>query len=456
MKCDDMKGKLYGLCHSSWKEISEKKIIIYGAGQGCIEMEDTLEIPNVFAVVDGCKELFGKNIMLLSRLYTIKSPLLLGDLEPEKYCVIVSSEKYYREIKDSIRHRYSQLLDVFFWKTEIKYAYDSLNALCYLDPIFRKKLSEAKSVRKTDEIIDAFTDFISVNQAINVNMFMPVLAGQSKISFIFGNQKRMWIFHYGGLVNTKSSRAIERENPSVKKLKEKYVIKHKLDYDLTIYRKKNVCVQKYVENRIDFTDYETLRQIMDVCRKLHSLSIDDLPDTRFERTFYYDFLLQIDAEHIVSRLLDKIRDIGDKCIRVITESNLRTVIHGDLTTSNIVVNDGQLQFIDWEYLSAGIPEIDICYFAYSISFDLYVKGMLSYDEMIERCNTDLLRIARYYYGKHPQYVCDEELVFSTLLVCIIRDILQSYLFDKKKGDEKAGILLKFFESGRITNIEKII
>ena len=150
METNSIKEKLYGFHKSSWIDISDKELIIYGAGQGCLDMENELELSSIFSVVDGKEELIGRKIMLLSREYTIESPAILNELDNNRYCVIISSEKYYEEIKADIKRRYSCSLNIFLWKTEIRYGYSTIDELCYLDPLFRRKLSDAHLIRKAN------------------------------------------------------------------------------------------------------------------------------------------------------------------------------------------------------------------------------------------------------------------------------------------------------------------
>ena len=65
---------------ADWEDVTNKHAIIYGGGQGCLDMMSELQLPNVKYVIDSNEKQWGKTLILLDQIYTIESPLILKRL----------------------------------------------------------------------------------------------------------------------------------------------------------------------------------------------------------------------------------------------------------------------------------------------------------------------------------------------------------------------------------------
>lgn len=427
-----MNERLFGINAydgQSWKDVTEKKVIIYGAGQGCIDMMEELLIPNVEYIIDSNSAIQGEHIMLMSRIYKIDSPDILNCIDCSQYYIVVSSEKYYEEIKKYILELCGSKYLVCLWKDELRFCYTSLEAMLLTDNCVRRKLANTRLTRDVYKVIDAFQYLKSCMSAnVEINRYIPIKDGWSKFSFVFGNDDRLWIFHYMGYVNSIDPRSIEKEDRELKKKRDTFIDKYGIDSDLTLCRNGiRSMIQIYAGDKLDFSLKDVQEKVLIKMRELHQLPIDNLSVCKFTDVFYRDFIKKIDKSNIKIDI-EKIKRIGEKSAEYIDGfSAPLTVIHGDLICDNIVLYGDKICFIDWEFLSVGLPEFDICYFLYSIYAHDYCKGKITYNEMCKKCYREILPTLKSYYIS--EFEQRYQIARAVMDLCILRGIIHNSTYN---------------------------
>lgn len=434
---------------NTWIDATNMHAIIYGAGIGCLEMMDAILLPNVERVIDGNCGLWGTSILLLSKNYKICKPESLHDLDDANYYIIVSSVKYYEEIKKDIIDICGDKFLICSWKRDVRVVYRSLNTMMLEDNIIHEKLFRSRMTRQAINIINDYKKIIeNIKPNLKIDYYIPTMSGGSKFSFIFGNSEQLWIYHHKGYVNSKEQRIIEREQESIKYLREEYVNDNKLEGLLTVWKGENSLIQIYADNNLDFSNKTLIKKVIKKIKEINSLPLGKLPNFDFIKTFFDDNIQKIEKSSIglekKNEIIRKANAIAERNSRYIAQAeDFLCVVHGDLVYDNIVSYNNELIFIDWEYVSIGFPEIDICYFLYSVNLADYKMGRVSYISMCEKCFEDIKNSIVEYYEEE---VSDDYIIEKANAVmdfCILRDALKTCLCNVDLGCEKINILHDF-------------
>ncbi len=446
-----MKYSIDAFDGSSWIDVTERKAIIYGAGKGCIDMMNDLLLPNVGLLVDGNPKIHGKQIMLLNKVYEVQTPNVLKNMNNSKYFIVVSSERYYKDIYDDISRICGSDFIVCMWKRDLRYRYKSLESLLLLDNSSRKKIANAGLSKESYEIMEDFDKLLRQMKDIPmIDRYIPLRMGGSKFSFLFGNNETLWVYHHNGYVNSFDNRLIERESVQCKLAREEAVDQYDLDKTLTLCKNKYFsCIQIYADEVLDFSNELVQKKVLKKMRELHTLRDDSLPINRFTDLFFWDYFKALEEKGQCIELVRNKIGVGSAEYIEKHQKNL-CVIHGDLTYENVVSNNGDICFIDWEYLSSGLPEVDIGYFLFSIYYFDYYYGLIDFASMCNRCYEQIPGFMRLYYEKQLEYDTHLQTVISVVDLCILRVVMLYCLSNLEEGDKR----LKAFLRSREAFLEK--
>lgn len=436
---------------NTWVDVTDREAIIYGAGNGCFEMMDDLLLPNVSLVVDGSSEMQGKQIVLMSKAYEICSPCIITKMDKSKVFIVVSSERFFDEIRADIRRIIGEEFLVCGWREGIRYCYKSLEAMLFMDNCIKQKLEKSKLTKHVYEIVDDYNHLKDAMDPVPfVDRYIPLRKGWSKFSFIFGNINKLWVFHKTGYVNSNEERLIERENPEYRRIRQEYLDYYGIDSLLIVGKQHNAMIQHYAGQIPDFSCDSVRKKVFMGMRKLHECPASNLPDCDFVRTFYWDWVKRGEQYKSLwekSDYFDAIKEFGDKkAIFIENHTNHRCAVHGDLTLENIVSFNEDICFIDWDFLSAGFPEIDICYFLFSIHFLDYSKGIIDYLSMCKFCYDGISSALECYYNEDIDIGKNTQIAYATMDLYVLRDILQTFYRNINLGIEKFDTFISIREN----------
>ena len=255
----------------------------------------------------------------------------------------------------------------------------------------------------------------------------------------------MWIYHQNGYVNSSEKRIVDRENELIKKGRMGYVERHNLDMPLTIWKNNKSFIQIYANNRLNFFDTDLRRKIIKKIKELNSIAPENLPEFDFIDVFFDDHIRKIERSMIEfskKREIIKIaKKIGENSKKIISnETESLCVVHGDLICDNIVIFKNDVYFIDWEYISKGFPEIDICYFLFSVNYINYKKEKITYSTMCELCYADIYDSVLEYYSEEKDIKKMVKIATATMDLYLLRDALQTCVWNQDLGIDKLTII----------------
>ena len=179
---------------ADWEDVTDRYAVIYGAGQGCIDMMSEFQLPDVKYVIDSDRKKWGKQIILLDRVYFVQSPEVLSELPQEDYYLVISSERYANEIKKNINNYLGGKKIIICMNREcLAFLYDSLEDLLFYDPKIKKSLISTNWSRNTDRLIQLFSSTVKELFQKKIDFFMAIWNGISKLSFCFCVEKQLYV-----------------------------------------------------------------------------------------------------------------------------------------------------------------------------------------------------------------------------------------------------------------------
>lgn len=446
------KFNIYIHRNKQWIDVTNKKAIIYGVGQNCFDMLNLLELPNIYKVVDGNKKIQGTDVLIQNKLYPIEAPEILRTIDWEKYYIIISSTLYQIEILENIKNLVARDIVVGVWNTDIRYCYDNIEDMIFLDPILKNKIVRLSLSFDVYHIINNFYKICeSCFQKTKIDKFIPIQKGVGKLVFLFGNEKNLWVYSIKGKMSSLNKLIMQKNEDNLFKKKFYFIENHNLDKEITIYRDKDgILVQKYALNQINFKNLEIRKQVMLECRRIHEMNPIGLEENhRIEDTYeFYRLKISnnVNIEEKNQAILQTIYELMEENINILKLSNIKKVIHGDLLIDNIVMFQNKVIFIDWEFLSLGNPMIDVVQFLFYIHYTEYLKNEISFFEMCRKCFFELSFLLRDYCRTEEEVLNYQEIAKVILKIYILRYVLQMYLVNHQNGIQKMTEFIDFYDN----------
>lgn len=420
-----------------WIDVTNRRAILYGIGNGCVDMMNEMTLSQVEYLVDSDESKKEKPFMLLNRDYTICSPDILRELNADNYYIVITNTKYAKDILGNIK----KIIGANQWlicedRADIHYCYENIEDMLWLDPFLRQMLIWTNLSFYTKEIMAIFEDVRKeVLSGVCINRFITIPCEGSKLVFLFGNAIELWVFSMPGMLNS-GNETLRNKNSLLNITKRFHFLKvNEIDSDLTVYSDgKGVLVQKYADEKLDFKSKQIKEEVLYKCYGLHHSGLKIDIHTDFFQMFFYNAVQRLPQYNGAEQ--DKIEALKANIANHINRINAlgieKCVCHCDLTSKNIVCCQGRIYFIDWEYIGMSDPLVDICLFLYTTGLEDYYRGKSDYNTAMQRLYDELEDNLQVYYGGR----CSKEQfnhAYSTLLICEGRDVLSQFSIMEDKN-----------------------
>lgn len=112
------------------------------------------------------------------------------------------------------------------------------------------------------------------------------------------------------------------------------------------------------EFNLNLTENERLNIIKNVLN-IKNIKINNNLDNSYNRKEYLQKYLEVSKMFLDEKIYNKIRKLQDE---IIIEKYERVIAHGDLISTNIMLNKDNVLFIDWEFISYKPKYYDLIYF----------------------------------------------------------------------------------------------
>ena len=427
-------------------------MIIYGAGQGCLDFLNEMVLHNIAYIIDSDQKKWDKEIELLNVIYKIQSPFFLSLLNLENYYIVISSNKEEESIKASIETYIPKDSILICNRQTLYLSYKRIEDLFYYDPLMKKKLLLTNMSFAIESVISIFKDSMRLFENITIDCFMPLREGGSKLTFLFGNENELWVFSFPGYHSGWEKIGIERDRKKNRKIRYELRKRIGVDKTITIYEDENgVLIQKYADDCIDFSKDEVKRTVLNKCYSLHQVNeVIDIKNDMIEH--HYTNLTEKVLQR-VSSSRDIIMKVNSKMIIVLDLLKkikyTPQVCHCDLLCTNVVSYKGDLFFIDWEYMAMGDAMFDICRLLFSMGLKRQGSNNITYKNAVQNVYTMLRQDINIYLGRK---CTDEEYLHAFLVMLIFecRGLYEEALIKKVFDIEKVELLIN-----HINQIEKL-
>ena len=250
--------------------------------------------------------------------------------------------------------------------------YNNLEVMLEKDPDVLRALGITNLNSMTDMIIKDFKLMVNENLPdITITRYLPVKYDNgSQFVFYFGDENETWVFSTPGKIKGDNDNVVVRgiRNKKNIEMRRCFMEVNKLNDLIICISPCGSIVQRYADTINDFNDIKIKRSIVDGIKKLHRKK--NRIQLYFDVSNWYNeiFYIRIHDNKLISDELDVyLRENLRNCYKVLKER--KCLIHGDLAIRNIMTYKGEIQFIDWEFLSMGHPMVDIGYFIVSMCLD---------------------------------------------------------------------------------------
>lgn len=430
-----------------WIDVSTKQAIIYGAGQGCLDFMSEMLLPNISYIIDSDKNKWDREIELLNVVYKIQSPFLLASLNLENYYIIISSNENEESIKKSIEMYISKENVLICNRQTLFFCYKKIKDMFYFDPLMKKKILLTNMSFAVENVISIFKKLVSLFENITIDYFMPLREGESKLTFLFGNERDLWVFSIPGYHSGWEKTGIERDSARNRKIRFELRKRMNVDREITVYEDENgVLIQKYVDDYVDFSKEEVKRIVLDKCYRLHQTN--DILDIQNDMINQHYISL---TEKVLRRIVSSANTVIKIKLKMEIVLNLLErikyapqICHGDLLCTNIVGYKDDLFFIDWEYMAMGDAMFDVCRLLFSMKLNKSVNNKIIYKNVLQNIYATLRQDLDIYFKRKCS---DEEYLHAVLVMLIFecRELYESALLKGYVDMEKTELLINRIE-----------
>lgn len=429
---------------ADWEDVTNKHAIIYGGGQGCLDMMSELQLPNVKYVIDSNEKQWGKTLILLDQIYTIESPLILKRLPLDEYYIIISSDKYADDIKKNIENLVETRNISICMKQNIGISYSLLEELLFYDSRIKRALVRTNWSQKLDRLINLFLS-VTKNTFPGgiISDYISIWNSASKILFCVCIDKNFYVFSIPALY-CETENALFSHNPEERERKFYFRKKYNIGNELTVYEDSaGVLLQEMADSFVDFKIEDNIRFVLERCYGLHQLEYDFTVQHEILEERY-----RIAAMNLKKRApweLKRIQEL-DSQVRILLQ-NIRkmkpklSICHGDVVCPNIVSKEGKLFFIDWEYMVLANPLYDVCSFLYNLE----TKDLFAETEGGEKASRKIYKRLRKYLSYYYKRECTDKEYYQAYLVMQTlecREIMRDSFYIGHIVEERFDNLLK--------------
>ncbi|MBE5843392.1 MAG: hypothetical protein E7302_04315 [Butyrivibrio sp.] len=401
-----------------WINVTNKKAIIYGAGNTLIKFMDRYHFPNIYMVVDSSELKWGKTVLLNGKEYTIHNPNQIANECTESCFVIMTvNESGFNTIKDVLRKQGCSKLIICPWD-KIRYRYSKIHELLLYDPIINcNGVIPAFFCETTEKKLDKVLYELFGNEKKYVYSLLP---GANKIVFLLECANERMVLTMPGFRNSTNSSVLYKNKMCDRSKRCSFLQKYD-DNGFTKYIDMDgVCIRKYIKNSFENNKKNQVR-VLENMKKLHdsemSINIFESADHYLKR-WLDNQIFCYHREELKTMLFEQLSDDFEL---VSKNSNQISIIHGDIGIGNIVANENEIRFVDWECVEMSDPMIDVCRY---IS-EVLVKKIYKFEdfEIMKNTYAEMKEYLSIYYKCPPTR--EQTLIgWSVLRVYIIGYLLR--------------------------------
>lgn len=401
-----MKGHI--LIEDNEIDISKRQPILWGVSWKSVRLCDETGMNDFAYIVDNDISKQGQLIKIGGMVKRIESPKILEILTPNKYFICLFTENHNAEIRNYIENFLGVGYLILDNTRNFVRSYDSLFELMTQDYFIINKTLELNIYSEIPYYIKQIEKEIKKIDA-NFQYFEPIKKGHKLIIKAVGEKETVVISissnssripsstWHDTLSDLGNSIEIFSANRNIPMLSE-----------LTYYVDKNgLLIQKYCADKRNFKDDVIRKKVLQKLRALHDFNYDIQikadPIKRFECLY---MTLNFDTKNKLKRIQDCIQ----KYKRQIMTCPV-VLSHGDFHHGNIVFDQDECFFIDWEYLCMTYEYYDVCRFLYYSQMDEFSDDNILYDREV----MELYYRAEKYISFYKSVTVKDIIIFKRML-----------------------------------------
>ncbi len=433
--------------NGKWNDVTSKTAVLYGIGGGLASWWRKAQVPTISLLVDGDSAKWGQEVQIGGAIHEIKNPIVLRDLDPGTYFILVPGQNYVSERLADVQ-RFCETPSVLIARgDDVRYVYETLSEMLLLDPIIHEKVMEQACSRNLQAYIDKFNSIINKSLgSISINRFIPIRRGH-KISFSFGNSEKLWFCGIRGEICLNLSETVgwRPNDANLENLAKIYKVRkeYAIEKELTLYEDQDgFLLQHYANDIVDYHSEAVRYQVLQKLRSLHDLPIRLDITMEIVRRYKYEMARIKHRSDEIPEWISGIDKRMQSVIEVLSRTDWKkTLCHGDFHHGNIVGLEGKIYFIDWDFMCESDPFYDICRFLYYSSIEEHDNDTHRYDKATSELYNKLPTYLDIYY-KRPCTLTERKHAFGMLLFCECVELFLRVLRRQDGTDDVAKILEK--------------
>jgi thiamine kinase-like enzyme len=324
--------------------------------------------------------------------YSIVSPDVLKKLDADRYFICLLTEKHHQEIKNDIRKLTEKEFCFLEKKDNISTTYPNIDELFTRDVYVHKKCMElnisihiCEYIKKTKKLLESLPN--------NTASYTPIKKGH-KLCILAMGENTGYIITYSDKKSMIPVNTWHRALGDVKAREDTFGLYERVvkDTGITLYVDKDILLQKYCGEKVNYKDDNIRRIVLSKLKDLHNSSykteISADPYRRFS-----DLKGELD-----NKSFQKINSIIEK--NEMKQGNAVVFSHGDLHPGNIVFDKGECFFIDWEFMCMTNAMYDVCRFLFYSQIDEHSSDLEKYDKEVRALYLSMDKYLDIYYARN--------------------------------------------------------
>ena len=264
-------------CEDDEQDVTQRHAIICGAGRGCLNLMNEMELPNVAHVIDNSPNKVGKIIELCGRSYRIQPFDYLASLDFNEYYLVVSSQRFSEEILAELRLLFDiSNLPVCVNRRHITYYYNNWEEMVTHDPLIKRSLRLGGWACDSTMVYESFRAlYKEAHGEKAADSFFTMRGGENSVSFgyVVDTIKYMFRMPYDKEHATRVFAAPEQWNTANRTA---WLIQHRVGTELLVCaRDDGARIDRYATPffNIRFNDREVVANALNCIRRFHEMSL---------------------------------------------------------------------------------------------------------------------------------------------------------------------------------------
>ncbi|MCR4924796.1 MAG: phosphotransferase [Clostridiales bacterium] len=316
-------------------------------------------------VIDSQREKHGQVLCIGKKEFVIESSDILNNLDSKAWCLAISSQNYYEEIRDLIRASYAGWDASTINFDQLYRTYESLDDLFKLDYVFHKRMLNACILGDIEAYQNTAKNIVSSFLSCSGYEYFCLPSASNVVIMIQGDADS-YVLKFPSFDGSHSLKQIK----AILNNKEKIIGKDKL----VLYEDSEGFVLSRKAQVIENWEQEEVKQALSILKQIEKSDV--LVDKNIEP------LLFVSERHV-----KKFCNLEEKRIQTLVNdikchSEKKRISHGDTHCGNFLKHENEVYLIDWDTLAMRDDLWDVLFFIGDLWYGRAARIYKNWEDML--------------------------------------------------------------------------